>query len=955
MSATDLKAFLNAHKREKDSEDQITNTRIGDKKGIYGGSYSISDLDYTAFLNKYRKEIVEQPGAVEYLTETQLPSDGPILIDLDFRFDFSVVSRIYGKDHIDDLVGAYIDEIAKMFQFDETSSYDIYVLEKPAVNRVEELQVTKDGLHLIIGISAERKMQIVLRSRMVAKLVEMWGGEDGLPITNTWAKVLDDGIAQGHTGWQLYGSRKPGCDAYELTHIYSVRGFDPADRQPIIECVSKGDKEWKPDWKDLLPKLSARCRSHPKFFYRGEFAKELDAVQLPRKMAAGSSPIARQSQMAASATYPHTLAVSQVRYKDELDAVIENYNESLKEAGDWNTVELYMYAMGLPESYYGSGSYDKWIRVGIALKNSNDSTFPIWVAFSAKSATFDYSGISAMLDKWNSFDTRRSAEGITKRSIIYWCRSDAPKEYNAIRIQCANATLERVMGNYEDINEDAKIDQKGTTDCDLAEVLHTMYGDEYKCVSITNNIWYKYNEPRWIKIDAGVNLRKNISGPLRALYDHTAIKYISLRANLSEDEDPRKIKKIDKRIEKLLSVYRRLGSTSDKKNIMTEAKELFYDREFLEKLDANPYLLCFKNGVVDFKQKTFRRGTPEDYLTKCTNTDYIQLNPETHQHIIEEIRDFMWKLFPDKEIHDYMWEHLASSLIGVLPNQTWNIYIGDGQNGKSMLIKAMEYVLGEYKGSIPINLLTDRRGKIGGAAPEIVSLKGLRMAVAQEPQKGDRINDGVVKQLTSGIDTIQGRGLYMAQSEEFYPQFELVLCTNYLMEIQSNDHGTWRRIRVVPFKSLFTDNPVEGDQEKPYQFKIDRNLEERLAGWKEVFASMLVEITYQRMGKVADCEMVMAASNAYRQSQDCIAEFIADRTTVDVSGSITKTELSVEFKVWYETTYGRRGGPNIKEVQAYMDKKFKKFGKVWTGVRVVYERDMRSEVEDNDVQEPAEF
>ena len=346
----------------------------------------------------------------------------------------------------------------------------------------------------------------------------------------------------------------------------------------------------------------------------------------------------------------------------------------------------------------------------------------------------------------------------------------------------------------------------------------------------------------------------------------------------------------------------------------------------------------------------FRRATPEDYLAKCTKIDYIPTESRDKK-IVAEIQDLMQKLFPDKEIHDYMWEHLAASMVGLLPNQTWNIYIGDGQNGKSMLIKAMEYVLGEYKGTLAINLLTDRRGKVGGAMPEVLSLKGLRLAVAQEPQKGDRINDGVVKQLTSGIDTIQARGLYMSQAEEFYPQFEMVLLTNYLMEIQSNDHGTWRRIRVVPFKSLFTDDPVDNDPEKPYQFKIDRSLEERLVGWKEVMASMLVEIAFVNMGKVKDCPMVMAASNEYRQSQDCIAEFIADKVIVDASGHISKTELTTEFKIWFESTYGRRGVPDIKEVQKYMDKKFKNGGgrKGWTGARIDYDGDLRTQIADDNV------
>ena len=44
-----------------------------------------------------------------------------------------------------------------------------------------------------------------------------------------------------------------------------------------------------------------------------------------------------------------------------------------------------------------------------------------------------------------------------------------------------------------------------------------------------------------------------------------------------------------------------------KDNIMKECASLLYDGEFMNKLDQNPYLLCFKNCVVDFKKKTHRK------------------------------------------------------------------------------------------------------------------------------------------------------------------------------------------------------------------------------------------------------------------------------------------------------------------------------------------------------------
>ena len=43
---------------------------------------------------------------------------------------------------------------------------------------------------------------------------------------------------------------------------------------------------------------------------------------------------------------------------------------------------------------------------------------------------------------------------------------------------------------------------------------------------------------------------------------------------------------------------------------------MFYDPDvkFMDLLDSNPYLMCFNNGVIDFKTKEFRPGRADDYL-----------------------------------------------------------------------------------------------------------------------------------------------------------------------------------------------------------------------------------------------------------------------------------------------------------------------------------------------------
>jgi putative DNA primase/helicase len=219
----------------------------------------------------------------------------------------------------------------------------------------------------------------------------------------------------------------------------------------------------------------------------------------------------------------------------------------------------------------------------------------------------------------------------------------------------------------------------------------------------------------------------------------------------------------------------------------------------------------------------------------------------------------------------------------------------------------------------------------------------------QEPSKGDVINEGMMKQLTSGKDPVIGRAPYMTKTLSFIPQFTLTMACNILMGVKANDHGTWRRIRVVPFKALFTETPVDDDQEKPYQYMLDKNIEEKFDDWKEVFMAMLVDIVFKTDGVVNDCNIVMSKSNEYRQSQDYISEFIRDRVIRDATKSIKQMELNNEFSIWYMSNYGGRG-PSPKELHEYMDKEFgRKRQQSWNGVRIKYEQDeLPMEMDDED-------
>jgi P4 family phage/plasmid primase-like protien len=385
------------------------------------------------------------------------------------------------------------------------------------------------------------------------------------------------------------------------------------------------------------------------------------------------------------------------------------------------------------------------------------------------------------------------------------------------------------------------------------------------------------------------------------------------------------------RVNLLIEIATRLGKTKDKDNIMRECREQFYDKKFESKLDQNRYLLCFLNGVIDFKDKRFRKGYPEDYISKCTQTDYHPLDPVKDKTSIAEIHDYFNKLFPIPELCTYMWDHLASVIIGdTAKTQCLHYYTGIGQNGKSMLVKLIQMILGDYATELDVSFFVNERPSRGKATPEIMCLVGSRFAVTAEPSEGEKLNEGPMKALTSGTDKITYRGLFKDQ-ESFIPQVHSVIMANHYLPVKSRDHGTWRRIRVIKFLSLFVDDPDENEE---YQFKQEDDFDEKFKKWGPIFMSMLIEIAYVNQGALKICPKVKEYSDEYKKGQDYIAEFISDKIIKAPSQRLKKEQVLEEFTSWYTSNYQSKIVGKKQELFNAIDKEFGGRNKegTWDGI-----------------------
>ena len=937
-----LPDFLKNHSAEKGGP--WTNGRIGDQKlGIYPGSYLIPAASRADFLKKYYRQVFILKKE-EYLTEKPLIENGPILIDLDFRYAPTIKTRQHTEDHIIDGIVRYMEKISDLVLITPDQAIDVFVMEKKEVNLTDPGK-TKDGIHILIGLKMHKALQVLLRTNMLDELKSMW---DDLPITNTWDDVLDEGVSKGHSPWQMYGSNKPAHQAYLVTYHFNLL-YSSAEQGWTIE-----EKKIAPDFAEkYLEKLSSQYTDHLSFpmkeTVRREFEINVENLhkknEKPSKSTTasgankGKHPLKIIGSAAAAGCGGSRLhhEISSETILDELLAELfadmGKYNYQLK--------ETHQYTMSLPPKYYGPGSYLKWLRVGWALANTSSNMWLTWLKFSCqeggrdslkdRDGKFDWTKVSELYEIWRSFDLD-NPDGLTYRSIMYWSRNDAKEKFKEIHCEAVDFFAELAI--------------KTTSEFDFAQVLLSLYKGDFVCASIKNNVWYKYNNHRWSEIDSGYILRLLISKDLHNIFQNKLNELIN-DDQLESEPDKNGEKS---RADKLANICIFLKKTTWKNNIMRECRELFYDEDFVEKLDQNPYLLCFNNYVVDFKHKVHRKGQPDDYISKCTNIDYIPFETVKLKQgpIIADVEQFIKMLFPNDSLREYMWEHLASCLIGTNENQTFNIYTGSGANGKSKLTDLMTAGLGDYKATVPITLITQKRNTIGSTSSEIVQLMGVRYAVMQEPTKSDQINEGIMKEITGG-DPIQGRALFK-DSVTFTPQFKLVVCTNTLFDIASNDDGTWRRIRLCEFDAKFLEKPFEDPkfprEQFPHQFPMDKKITQKFAAWAGPFMSLLVNMAYRLQGNVKDCKLVLARSDKYRAGQDYLTEFAIDKIKIKEGGKIKKSELLEAFKVWYGIHCGRGTVPKGREVQEFMEKRYGPYNNKtgWPNIAIIYNENDDSEL-----------
>ena len=136
---------------------------------------------------------------------------------------------------------------------------------------------------------------------------------------------------------------------------------------------------------------------------------------------------------------------------------------------------------------------------------------------------------------------------------------------------------------------------------------------------------------------------------------------------------------------------------------------------------------------------------------------------------------------------------LGYFLTGRNDRQEIYIFHGEGANGKSTLLSMVQHVLGaHFRTMVPESLFEGNSAKSGY---DIASLRGARLAVAQEAESSMKLYGSLIKQIRGG-DTLKARDLQRPLRNGTYQKVGPGL--QQTADLDVYDEALKRRIKLIP-------------------------------------------------------------------------------------------------------------------------------------------------------------
>jgi P4 family phage/plasmid primase-like protien len=309
--------------------------------------------------------------------------------------------------------------------------------------------------------------------------------------------------------------------------------------------------------------------------------------------------------------------------------------------------------------------------------------------------------------------------------------------------------------------------------------------------------------------------------------------------------------------------------------------------------DAHPDLLNCRNGVVDLRTGQLQPHDPELLITKLAGAAY---DPTARSQLWDQA---LSAVHPDAL--EWFQIRMGQSITGHTPDDDAIVVsVGGGENGKTGVTIGIMRACGTYGRLISHRILIAHPGQ---HPTELMDLRGLRFALMEETPEEGRLNTHQLK-MTIGTPQITARKM-RHDDITFDTTHTLLVNTNHQPIVDATDHGTWRRLKALPWPYTFLPPGVTPTKEN--ERVGDRTLKPRLDTDEGVAAAALAwlvngAVKWYAAGRIspADPAPVVEATALWRRVSDVGLRFAQENLIADPDRYITADVLRAQFNATLE-------------------------------------------------------
>lgn len=332
---------------------------------------------------------------------------------------------------------------------------------------------------------------------------------------------------------------------------------------------------------------------------------------------------------------------------------------------------------------------------------------------------------------------------------------------------------------------------------------------------------------------------------------------------------------------------------------------------------------------IDLLTGQIRKTVATDYCTKIAGAPYCA-KPGTPHPLWDA---FLQRVTADNpELIGFLQRFLGYCLTGHVHEQVLVFLFGTGQNGKGVFVNTVSKIFGTYATVAPMEMFLT--SNVDRHPAEIAKLRGARLVIAQETQKGRRWDEAKIKNLTGG-DRLTAR--YMrGEWFDFQPTHKLLIVGNHKPSLSSVDIAIRRRFLLVPFTVTIEAGERDPDLEAKF-----------VAEWPAIVRWMVNGcLEWRRLGGLMVPKIVRDATDEYLADQDALEQWVAERVITYPDAFVLTATLFADWKTWAEHR-NLAAGTVTAFVESMTDKGHQKknmnYGRGFKGIQLKPDDNVRRE------------